>query len=292
MTEVQARVVIYGEYPPTPGPAAEATLEAVRARLAGGADVEVVSPRPSAAHHHADLATVRGAAQLARLTTGADLELTLDPALLADGGSRGAPAQALLALAVATARHSTVRLGPLGGPAGRGRVRLVLGRANQVVAASVPDVDALERAGLDRDRLAVDPTPPATAPGREADGLDAVSSVPGGRARQPWGLSDDPGRGELEAAVRHRAAEDREAAAGNSAASTWPLHLLGPFSPPSPSSGKPLFALVKKVVWRLTAWVVLPLAEHVNHLQQAAIESVDRHAALPDHTGDREVTIS
>src|SRR5438067_4933839 len=99
-----SRVVVYGEYPPTPGPAAAATLAAVRARLAAGDDVEVVSPRPSAAHHHADLATVRGAAVLAKLAAGADLELALDPARLADGGGRAVPAQALLAAAVAGAR--------------------------------------------------------------------------------------------------------------------------------------------------------------------------------------------
>ena len=285
-----SRVIVYGEYPPTPGPAAEVTLAAVRARLAGGAEVEVVSPRPSAAHHHADLATVRGAALLARLTPGTDLELALDPALLGDGGGRAAPAQALLALAVANAQHSTVRLGPLAGATGRGRVRLVLGRADEVIAASQADAEALERAGVDRSRLSVrsaEPAGPAVA--------EAVGSAPGdGSAggREPWAISEDPGREELEAAVRQRAAEDREVAAGNSAASTWPLHLLGPFSPPTPTSGKPVFALAKKIVHRLTAWVVLPMAEHINHLQQATIESIDRHAALPDHSGDRQITIS
>ncbi|HET9773131.1 MAG TPA: hypothetical protein VFS16_19720, partial [Acidimicrobiia bacterium] len=159
-----SRVLIYGEYPPTPGPAAEATLAAVRARLAGGAEVEVVSPRPSAAHHHADLATVRGAALLARLAPGRDLDLSLDPAVLADSGGRGAPAQALLALAVANAGSATVRLGPLGGPAGRGRVRLVLGRADCVVVASEADASALERAGIPRARLSVRGSDAATAP--------------------------------------------------------------------------------------------------------------------------------
>src|SRR5207302_291715 len=148
-----SRIVIYGEYPPSPDPAAEATMELVRGHLAGGADVEVVSPLPSAAHHNADLATVQGAALLARLTPGADLELALDPALLAKGRGRRAPAQVLLALAVRRARHSTVRLGPLGGPAGRGRLWLVLGHADSVVAASELDAVALARAGIDRSRL-------------------------------------------------------------------------------------------------------------------------------------------
>ena len=281
------RVVIYGEYPPTPGPEAEATLAAVRARLAGGADVVVVSPRPSAAHHHADLATVRGAALLARLAPGADLELTLDPTVLADRGGRGAPAQALLAAAMAGAGHSTVHLRPLGRPTGRGRVRLVLGRADTVMVASATDADALERAGIDRSRLSVGSAEPAAPPVADRE---AVSN--GETGGEPWELGEEPGREELEAAVRRRAAEDREEAAGNSAASTWPLHVLVPFTPPTPDSGKPLFTAVKTVVWKLIAWAVLPLAEHVNHLHHATIESVDRHAGLADHAGDRRVRIS
>jgi hypothetical protein len=281
------RTVIYGEYPPIPGPAAAATLAAVRARLAGGAEVEVVSPRPSAAHHHADLATVRGAALLARLAPGADLDLTLDPAVLTHGGSRAASAQALLAAAVAGARHCTVQLGPLGAPTARGRVRLVLGRADEVVAASTGDADALERAGIDRSRLSVRP------PETEEPAVAGIEVVSGDRADPEWWeLSAEPGREELEAAVRRRAASDREEAAGNSAASTWPLHVLVPFTPPTPDSDKPLFSAVKGVVWKLIAWAVLPLAEHVNHLHQATIESVDRHAGLADHAGDRRVKIS
>jgi hypothetical protein len=209
------RIVVFGEYPPHSGPEAEATRELVRAHLAGGAEVQVVSPRPSAAHHEADLATVQGAKLLARLTAGADLDLALDPALLARGRSwRGAPAQALLALAIVRARHSTVRLGPLHGPMGRGRVRFVLGHADAVVATSRGDVVALERAGLDRSRLSVRAAvvaPPVAGVDMEPDGPV--------RVREPWDLSEDPGREELEAAVRRRAAEDREAAAGHSAAS-------------------------------------------------------------------------
>ena len=155
------RVVVYGEYPPVAGPAADATLAAVRDRLAEGAEVEVVSPRPSAAHHHADLSTAWGAALLARLAAGAELELTLDPAVLADRGGRGTPAQALLALAVNGARRATVHLDPLGGPAGRGRVRLVLGRADAVTVSSEADADALQRAGVDRSRLSVRAEGPA-----------------------------------------------------------------------------------------------------------------------------------
>ena len=204
--------------PPTPGSAAPATLAAVRGRLAGGAEVEVVSPDPSAAHHHADLLTVRGAARLARLAARAELELNLHPAILAGRGLRGAPAQVLLALAVNGARRSTVHLGPLGGPTGRGRVRLVLGRADAVTAASEADADALERAGVARSRLSVRPAAAAVPDGRPGGAGDAGAGGHGASpvrpGRKPWNLSGNPEREELEAAVRRRAAEDREAAAG------------------------------------------------------------------------------
>jgi hypothetical protein len=203
-----SRIVVYGEYPPNPGPAAEATLKLVRAHLAGGADVTVISPLPSAAHHTADLATVQGAALLARLAPGADLDLALDPvALFAKGEGSPAPAQALLALAIHRARHATVRLDPLRGRAGRGRVWLVLGSADCVVAASHHDAAALERAGIKRARLSVRDAAvatPVTDRPTEPDGPVAL--------REPWGLSENPGREELEAAVRRRAAGDREAA--------------------------------------------------------------------------------
>jgi hypothetical protein len=196
------RTVVYGEYPPNPGPAAEETLELVRSYLAGGAEVCVVSPLPSAAHDHADLGTVRGMALLAGLARGADLDLALDPALLA-GGRQLAPVQARLALAIRRARHATVRLGPLHRAAGRGRVRLVLGGADAVVAARPVDAAALERAGIDRARLSVRSPEPAAAP------VADVRAQPDGRPREPWVLSEEPGREELEEAVRRRAADYR-----------------------------------------------------------------------------------
>jgi len=45
------RTLVAGSYPPVPGPASAATLRAVRSELARGAEVEVISPRPSAAHY-------------------------------------------------------------------------------------------------------------------------------------------------------------------------------------------------------------------------------------------------
>jgi hypothetical protein len=99
-----------------------------------------------------------------------------------------------------------VRLEPLRGRAGRGRVWLVLGSADCVVAASQHDAVALERAGIKRSRLSVGDVAVAvvvTNTPTEPDGQGAL--------RESWGLSENPGREELEATVRRRAAADREA---------------------------------------------------------------------------------
>ncbi|HET9058568.1 MAG TPA: hypothetical protein VFN61_01505 [Acidimicrobiales bacterium] len=47
------KVLVVGSYPPVPGAAAEATFAAVKQLWAQGHEVEVASPRPSAAHHRA-----------------------------------------------------------------------------------------------------------------------------------------------------------------------------------------------------------------------------------------------
>ncbi|MGH8993876.1 MAG: hypothetical protein ACRDZ7_20380, partial [Acidimicrobiia bacterium] len=79
------RVLVYGTYPPAPGPEAAATLAAVRSLLAEGAEVEVVSPWPSAAHHHAHVDGLRGnlrfAARVAR-SRPTEIIAHLDPTLL------------------------------------------------------------------------------------------------------------------------------------------------------------------------------------------------------------------
>ncbi len=76
------RVLVAGSYAPVRGRAAGATLRAVRESLASGDAVEVVSPRPSAAHHVGSLQGLAGAWTLARLarTTRADtLVLSVEP---------------------------------------------------------------------------------------------------------------------------------------------------------------------------------------------------------------------
>ena len=62
-----SRVLVAGSYPPVPGPAAQVTLAEVRRILAEGDEVEVVSPRTSAAHHVGTLWGLRAPTTLARL---------------------------------------------------------------------------------------------------------------------------------------------------------------------------------------------------------------------------------
>jgi hypothetical protein len=60
-------VLVFGSYPPVPGPASAATIAAVRQAWAEGHEVRVVSPRPSAAHLSAPLVGVLAGYHLNRV---------------------------------------------------------------------------------------------------------------------------------------------------------------------------------------------------------------------------------
>lgn len=274
------KVIVYGEYPPFATPGATATLAMVRNLLAAGREIEVASPRPSAAHHHADAGSPRGAAQLAMIVGGAEFVARLDPGILRH--TRGAgpiAARAALALAVRRARSTTVYFPPLTtAPAGKW-VRSILGPAERVVVASEEDADRLRAAGLDGSKLSISPDawwlPPA-APGAAAGGdLSSFSAGDG------WGLPEGAPREALEAEVRLRASRDRADDAATPMSPSWPLQMLMPLTPAPTESSRPLFRLVKRYVHRLVAWEVVPIVEQVNHLHRATIESFDRQAGTP-----------
>jgi hypothetical protein len=268
--------VVYGEYAPYTTPGAAATLQTVRTLLAGGGDVdiEVVSPRPSAAHHHADVGNPRGAARLARLTGGAELVARLDPGILGEAGGAGpAAARSAVGLAVRRARSATVHLSPLTAPPAARWVRSILGPADHVVAASSDDADRLRAAGLDAGRLSVSEEAWWRA---EAPAPAAASEPPS--AGEAFHVAAGASRDDIEAEVRRRAAGHRETEAANPVAASWPLHMLAPLAPAPTGSSKPLFRLIKRYVHRLVAWEVVPIVEQVNHLQRATIESLDRYA--------------
>lgn len=272
------RVLVYGEYPPAPGPEAAATLASVRSLLAEGADVEVVSPWPSGAHHHAHVDGMRGnlrfAARVARSRPD-EIIARLDPTLLRPrrAGRAEPTARRLLGLAL---RGATVSLPPLAGRLDPAYVALVLGRVARVVAATPADGDALVGAGVDRARVDTGPPP-------EPD----VEVPP--PARPPWPDDGPVTREALEAEVRRRAAADRDdrpaggddagAVAGTGVSATGPVRPLDripAYGDPPTWSPRPLARLVKQVVWRLTKWEIEPLVDHVNLVHRATRAETDR----------------
>ncbi len=278
------RVLVYGEYPPAPGPEAAATLASVRSLLAEGADVEVVSPWPSGAHHHAHVDGMRGnlrfAARVARSRPD-EIIARLDPTLLRPrrAGRAEPAARRLLGLAL---RGATVSLPPLAGRLDPAYVALVLGRVARVVADTPADGDALVGAGVDRARVDTRPPP-------EPD----VEVPP--PARAPWPDDGPVTREVLEAEVRRRAAADRDdrsvsdddaAAAplagvpgsGVSAAGSAvrPLDRIPAYGDPPTWSPRPVARLVKQVVWRLTKWEIEPLVDHVNLVHRATRAETER----------------
>jgi hypothetical protein len=283
------RCVVYGDYPPFPGAAAAETLSTVRALLADGRDVEVVSPRPSAAHHHADIIRPAGVAAFARhIAGGPDVVACLDSTMLAAGGRRAHAARALLAVALRRARHLEVRLSPLPHSPDPAWVRAVVAPAGRVVVASPADGRVLAGLGVAPERI-VEPDEERKQRWHPAAGdNDTGGAGNGERPRaEPWRLGAGPDRDEIETEIRRRAEQDRAAESTRPVAPSWPLHLLTPLHPAPVQSAKPLFRLVKQVVHRLVAWEVVPIVEQVNHLQRATIEAVDRTSAeaQPDSFG-------
>ncbi len=69
---VDVRILMVSPYPPARDGLANYAVQEVKRLRADGNDVEVLSPGPSAAHHHLDLVGVRGALALARRVRGYD----------------------------------------------------------------------------------------------------------------------------------------------------------------------------------------------------------------------------
>lgn len=270
-----SRVVVFGEYPPFSTPGAVATLATVRSLLEAGREIEVVSPQPSAAHHHADPGNPIGAVRLARIVGRAELVARLDPGILRHTTGRGPiAARTATALAVRRAGSATIYLPPLTAePAGKW-VRAILGPATRVVVANEQDADRLRAAGLSAGTLSVAEEAWWTAPASEAAAFSA------GRAaqREAWNVPAEPSREAVEAEVRRRAAQAREVEAASPLAASWPLQMLAPLAPAPTESSQPLFRLIKRYVHRLVAWEVVPIVEQVNHLHRATLESFGRQA--------------
>lgn len=178
------RVLVAGPYPPMPSPAARATLALVTGLLRRGEEVEVLSPAPSAAHHHEGLRGVWGALALARrahafhaVVLHLERGLPLRPWLLAPLES------AALAAALARWRHVTLSLEDLSAvplPLGGRPARVLLARAQRVVVPTEQDRHRLhDEAGVPLERISLREERPA----RDAGPGAALS--PAGSGRRP-----------------------------------------------------------------------------------------------------------
>jgi hypothetical protein len=116
------RALVVGSYPPVPGAPAAATVAAVRRAWAQGAEVVVVSPRPSAAPFVVPVAGPELGRELAKLRVAHscdELFLCLEPGWPFARGARSGPAAARTARSLAEAlggfeRAEVVVTGELG----------------------------------------------------------------------------------------------------------------------------------------------------------------------------------
>ena len=266
-----SRVVVAAPYPTMPGPESAATFALVRSLVADGEDVTVVSPMPSAAHHHADPGGPRGAARLARLVAGADrLHMRLDAAALGAGvdSPRLLPARLALNGVIRRVPEVEVRLDRVPGTVSPQWASLVLAKATRVLVADDGARDALVAAGVDAGRVRVEPeTAFDEAPRRRVVGSTA-EAVPAKASAA-----------ELQDLVRRRAAEDRianrKASSLPEGTASLPLRHLVRMERAPVRSNKPGGAFLKRSISKLLGWQFDNVIASVNRLHQATIDAVE-----------------
>ena len=158
------RILVVSPYPPARDGIAAYALQSVAGLRAAGHDVEVLSPGPSAAHHHLDLRGWRGPLALATRVRDYDrVVVQFHPDVFypdpSGGRSHVAVSLGLLA-AVRVARHVDLvvheldyEIGRRRGLAGRA-MGAMLGAASQVHVHTAPEADALHEAfGVPRSRI-------------------------------------------------------------------------------------------------------------------------------------------
>ena len=159
------RILVVSPYPPARDGIAAYALQSVATLRAEGHDVEVLSPGPSAAHHHLDLLGWRGPLALAKRLRDYDrVVVQFHPDVFypqpAGGAGHAAVSLALLA-AFRAARevHLVVHeldydIGRRGGAAGRA-MGAMLASASRVLVHTEPEATSLHEAfGVDRRRIA------------------------------------------------------------------------------------------------------------------------------------------
>ncbi|MCO7219996.1 glycosyltransferase family 4 protein [Klenkia sp. PcliD-1-E] len=187
------RILVVSPYPPVRDGIATYALQTVRALRAQGHDVEVLSPGPSAAHHHLDLVGPRGALALAKRVGDYDrVVVQFHPDFFyPDPGRAKSRLTESLALAVpfALAKRLEVVVHEIDGR--HGNPRRPDGLAARRLWALVDDVKVhtasertafIENFGVDPDRVSL-----------VAHGADftAHTTVDRARARESLGLPED-----------------------------------------------------------------------------------------------------
>ena len=278
------RVVVAGPYPTMGGPEAQATFALVRRLVAAGEDVTVISPQPSAAHHHADPGGPKGAARLAQLVRGADeLHLRLDAAALGAASEARTLFPGRMALRVGLQRvgRSIVRLDRVPSTVSRQWANLVLGKATEVLVSSDGERASLVAAGVDEAKVRVEPEPElleAAAPRP----VRAVASAPGASAVSA---------AQLQELVRQRAVEDRalhrKASAAPEGTASLPLRHLVRMERAPVRSNKPGGAFLKKSMAKALQWQFDNVIASVNRLHQATIDAIDNLEAEREERNGR-----
>lgn len=273
--------VVVGPYPPSADPGAGAALEAARQRLRAGHRVRVISPVPTAAAEHAHLLGRPGLHTIHRACQGAaGLWLRLQPGIGPTPGASRLEAlaeRARLARVLRSVPESVVDVGDVrllpGGRAGR----LVLDAASRFVVDDQATRDVLVANGADPGKVQVRDGQPGGWLRIDGDGARPLAPPVGADAdddRAPVPALELPpslDRRSLEDVIGARAAALPVAAHEDPAGALRAVGVLAlPAPPPGPKG------VVAKVVFRLTAWLLRPIVDHVNRLHAATIDAVER----------------
>lgn len=220
-------LVVTGAYPPMPGPAARHALAEVGRLSSAGDDVEVLSSRPSAAHHHHRLAGLSGVVALAWRSRSYDRLVLRLEARVPVRARVAALDAAALAAGLRLWRSVTLSVDDLSSlplaPGGRS-ARALWRRADLIVVAGASD----------RERLRAEGGVPADGVVERRDDAHARATAapgPGGTAGGPASAGADPARTRLALMVRVRAAS----AASDVVPGAWPLP-AGPAPLPRPTT--------------------------------------------------------
>jgi hypothetical protein len=279
------RILMVSPYPPLRDGIASYAVQEVKALRAAGHDVEVLSPGPSAAHHHLDLRGPRGPLALAKRVRRSDCVIVQShPDIFYPHPASERVRLAVTAglrLAFLRARRVEVRVHEVNYDWGRDgsrharAFRSLWRRVDEVTvhtavwpAAGLPEPAPAGAAGAAvRGGWPVDPAAVA-----EVD-RDAVQHEIGRRAeaaRAPGPtVPSDEATATLPPGGRGGDASDA-------------LQRVPLFTVPLPTSGRRSGRLAKRVVHKATYWLMAPLVDQLNDLRRATIAGVDR----AQHPGD------